>query len=182
LVFYSRNRSKKISSTFTKRKKLDENALGEIFGVQSRKIFLVKLFEDRKDIKKFDVVKFRYSMQSFDKIITGVVFDTYLLNQEKWAKILQLSDPKSEDTKLEKNVVYKVPASDELAEELKVNELAGVVIDGSTIGKIKFEYSKKDDDLQEGWASPLKVDTWPSCFKMQQGGFHGKGEEAHPRV
>jgi hypothetical protein len=32
------------------------------------------------------------------------------------------------------------------------------------------------------WASPLKVDTWPSCFKMQQGGFHGKGEEAHPRV
>lgn len=151
---------KKIKSTFaTKNKELDENALGEIFGVQSRKIFLVKLFEDRKDIKKFDVVKFRYSMQDFDKIITGVVFDTYLLNQEKWAKILQLSDPKKEDTKLEKNIVYKVPASDELVKELKVNELAGVVIDGSTIGKIKFEYSKKDDDLQEGDLLELAVGT-----------------------
>lgn len=57
--------------------------------------------------------------------ITGVVFDTYLLNQEKWVKILQLSDPKREDTKLEKNIVYKLPASDELTKELKVNELAG---------------------------------------------------------
>lgn len=151
---------KKIKSTFGKKnKELDENALGEIFGVQSRKIFLVKLFEDRKDIKKFDVVKFRYSMQDFDKIITGVVFDTYLLNQEKWAKILQLSDPKEEDTKFEKNIVYKVSASDELEKELKVSELAGVVIDGSTIGKIKFEYSKKDDDLQEGDLLELAIGT-----------------------
>lgn len=143
---------KKIKSTFAKKnKELDENALGEIFGVQSRKIFLVKLFEDRKSIRKFDVVKFRYSMQdSQDMTITGVVFDTYLLNQEKWAKILQLSGPKKEVAKLEKNIVYKVSASDELTNELKVNELAGVVIEGSTIGKIKFEYSKKIDDLQEG--------------------------------
>jgi hypothetical protein len=150
---------KKIKSTFGKKnKELDENALGEIFGVQSRKIFLVKLFEDRKSIRKFDVVKFRYSMQdSQDMTITGVVFDTYLLNQEKWAKILQLSDPKKEDTKLEKNIVYKVSANDELTKELKVNELAGVVIDGSTIGKIKFEYSKKDDDLQEGDLLELAV-------------------------
>jgi len=45
--------SKKIKSTFiTNNKELDENALGEIFGVQSRKIFLVKLFEDRKIINK----------------------------------------------------------------------------------------------------------------------------------
>lgn len=150
---------KKIKSTFDrKNKKLDENALGEIFGVQSRKIFLVKLFEDRKSIRKFDVVKFRYSMQdSKDMTITGIVFDTYLLNQEKWAKILQLADPKKEDLKFEKNIVYKIPANDELAKELKIDELAGVIIDGSTIGKIKFEYSKKNDDLQEGDLLELSV-------------------------
>jgi len=150
---------KKIKSTFDrKNKELDENALGEIFGVQSRKIFLVKLFEDRISIKKFDVVKFRYSMQdSKDMTITGIVFDTYLLNQEKWAKVLQLADPKKEDEKLEKNIVYKVSASDETVKELKINDLAGVVIDGSTIGKIKFEYSKKNDDLQEGDLLELSI-------------------------
>ncbi len=150
---------KKIKSTFAvKDKGLDENALSEIFGVQSRKIFLVKLFEDRKSIKKFDVVKFRYSMQdSDDLIITGIVFDTYLLNQEKWAKILQLSDPKKEDGKLEKNVVYKIPSSDEITKELRINDLVGVIIEGSTIGKIKFEYSKKIDDLQEGDLLELNI-------------------------
>jgi len=84
-------------------KKENSDQIGEIFGVQSKKIFLVKLFEDRKHIKKFDVVKFRYSMQDIKDIpITGVVFDTYLLNQEKWAKILQLASLKKEDTNLEK--------------------------------------------------------------------------------
>ena len=83
---------KEINNTFSLKKKiLNDDALGEIFGVQSRKIFLVKLFEDRKEIKKFDIVRFRYSMQdSNDFLISGIVFDTYLLNQEKWAKVLQL--------------------------------------------------------------------------------------------
>jgi len=150
---------KKIKNTFAvKNTRLDENALGEIFGVQSRKIFLAKLFEDRKSIKKFDIVKLRYSMQdSDDLIITGIVFDTYLLNQEKWAKILQLSDPKKEDGKLEKNVVYKISSSDEITKELRINDLVGVIVEGSTIGKIKFEYSKKVDDLQEGDLLELNI-------------------------
>lgn len=133
-------------------KKENNDQIGEIFGVESKKIFLVKLFEDRKNIKKFDLVKFRYSMQEGEDLtITGIVFDTYLLNQEKWAKVLQLDEPKKEDAKLEKNIVYKISDSTEIDatnEKLKVNNLVGVVIDGSTIGKIKFEYSKKNDDLQ----------------------------------
>ncbi|MDP2940570.1 MAG: ATP-binding protein [Candidatus Omnitrophota bacterium] len=132
--------------------------IGEIFSVQSKKIFLVKLFEDRKSIKKFDVVKFRYSMQDAkDFTITGIVFDTYLLNQEKWAKILQLADSRKEDEKLEKNIVYKIASNAEINVKLKIDNLAGVVIDGSTIGKIKFEYSKKNDDLQEGDLLELNI-------------------------
>lgn len=133
-------------------KNINNDQIGEIFGVESKKIFLVKLYEDRKNIKKFDLVKFRYSMQEGEDLtITGIVFDTYLLNQEKWTKILQLGDPKKENVKLEKNIVYKISDSTEIDttnEKLKVNNLVGVVIDGSTIGKIKFEYSKKNDDLQ----------------------------------
>ncbi|KKP69660.1 hypothetical protein A2X44_03840 [candidate division CPR3 bacterium GWF2_35_18] len=135
--------------------------IGEIFGVQSKKIFLVKLLKDRKSIKKFDVVKFMYSMQdTIDFIITGIVFDTYLLNQGKWAKILQLGEIEKKGGKLEKNMVYKIIDSEEVDttnKELNVDSLVGIVIENSTIGKIKFEYSKKSDDLQEGDLLELKV-------------------------
>lgn len=146
---------KKINSTFNRKKRrLNENALGEIFGVQSRKIFLVKLFEDRKEIKKFDVVKFRYSMQEKDDyLMSGIVFDTYLLNQEKWAKILQLGQINKTKSESDKNIVYKVVDEEqkiELETQLRTTCFVGVVIEGSNIGKIKFEYSKKQDDLQEG--------------------------------
>jgi len=153
---------KELNNTFSiKKKKIDKNAIGEIFGVQSKKIFLVKLFEDSKSIKKFDVVKFRYSMQdSNDFVMTGIVFDTYLLNQEKWIKVLQLGKDERKKINLEKNVVYKISETikkDSMELELKVKEFVGVVTNGSNIGKIKFEYSQKNNDLEEGSLIELKV-------------------------
>lgn len=150
---------KNITNTFAiKSRKYNENALGEIFGVQSRKLFLVKLFEDRKSILKFDIVEFQYSMQDSEGMtITGIIFDTYLLNQEKWTKVLQLSTSKEENTKLEKNIVYKISAINSEIEKLKINNLVGVIIEDSRIEKIKFEYSKKEDDLQEGDLLELSI-------------------------
>jgi hypothetical protein len=142
-------------------KKNNGDQIGEIFGIQSKKIFLVKLFEDVKNIKKFDVVKFRYSMQDInDFYSTGIVFDTYLLNQEKWAKILQLGGFEKDSWKPEKNIVYKISNGTEFdttSKEFKVDNLVGIVIENSTIGKIKFEYSKKNDDLQEGDLLELNI-------------------------
>lgn len=154
---------KELNNTFyAKERERDKDAIGEIFGVQSKKIFLVKLFEDWKSIKKFDIVKFRYSMQDSDDIvITGIVFDTYLLNQEKWTKVLQLWEINKEKLNLEKNVVYKISESSEkskIESELKVKEFVGIVINGSNIGKIKFEYSKKNNDLEEGNLLELELD------------------------
>ncbi len=101
-------------------------------------------------------------MQDADDLtITGIVFDTYLLNQEKWAKILQLSEPKKEVISLEKNIVYKLSDSseiDSICKELKTCLFIGIVIDGSCISKLKFEYSKMVDDLQEGDLLELKID------------------------
>ncbi|MGH9858206.1 MAG: helicase HerA domain-containing protein, partial [Acidobacteriota bacterium] len=153
---------KNIHGSFVSLRKRDNGEqVGEIFGVQSKKIFLVKLFEDRTWIKKFDVAKFNYSMQdSQDLTITGIVFDTYLLNQEKWAKVLQLGDPSRESGHLEKNVVNKLEGSSNVKaahKALRVDDLVGIVIEGSTIGKLKFEYSKMNDDLQEGDLLELKV-------------------------
>lgn len=153
---------KELNNIFsTKKKEKNKNVLGAIFGVQSKKIFLVKLFEDRRAIKKFDIIKFRYSMQDSNNFfITGIVFDTYLLNQEKWMKVLQLGEAKKEGVNLEKNIVYKVSKESEknaIELELRVKEFVGIIINGSNIGKIKFEYSKKDDDLQEGDLLELKI-------------------------
>lgn len=144
------------------RKKKNINTIGEIFGVQSKKIFLVKLFEDRsKSIKKFDVVKFNYSMQDSDEYaIAGIVFDTYLLNQEKWIKILQLGTSPNKVINYQKNIVYKVSDKHEiqqLNDSLNVEDFVGIVIEKSSIGTIKFEYSKKVDDIQEGDLLELKI-------------------------
>ncbi len=148
--------SQSLHNSFRREKKrLQSNAIGEIFGVQSKKIFLVKLFEDRsKSIKRFDVVKFKYSMQDSDEYaIAGIVFDTYLLNQEKWVKVLQLGTAERDLANYSKNIVYKVIEREEvqsLTKTLNVDNFVGVVIEKSTIGTIKFEYSKKTDDIQEG--------------------------------
>ena len=147
---------KSLHNSFGKGKNIIQpNAIGEIFGVQSKKIFLVKLFEDRtKSIKRFDIVKFKYSMQDSDAYtIAGIVFDTYLLNQEKWLKILQLGSTNSELNSFKKNIVYKVTAIEEiqkLSKDLKIKDFVGIVIEKSSIGSIKFEYSKQTDDIQEG--------------------------------
>lgn len=136
--------------------------IGEIFGIQSKKIFLVKLKKDRLSLRKFDIVKLKYSMQGDKELaIVGIVFDYYILNNEKWAKVLQLGSVDNVDKdKLTKNMVYKVTEKSEvqrLEKKLDVDGFTGVVIEGSDIGRIKFEYSKKQDDLQEGDLLELSV-------------------------
>jgi len=130
------------------------NSIGEIFSVLSDRMFLIKLFEDKKDIKKFDLVHFKYKMDaSIDDENKGFVFDTYNLNKQKWAKILLLKKDKVGSTKLKSNTIYKITDSEskkQLATELNIESFVGVIIEGSKIGTIKFEYSKKINDLQEG--------------------------------
>jgi len=155
--------SQSLHNSFRREKRqLYSNAIGEIFGVQSKKIFLAKLFEDKgKSIRKFDIVKFKYSMQDSDEYaIAGIVFDTYLLNQEKWVKVLQLGAAEKKLQNYGKNIVYKVTEKEELKSlttELNVENFVGVVIEKSTIGTIRFEYSKKTDDIQEGDLLELKI-------------------------
>ena len=144
-----------ISNTFSaQRKRVSKAAVGEIIGVQSKKIFLARLFDDRKFVRRFDVVKFKYSMQDSDDIeITGIIFDTYFLNQERWVKVLQLGQIKKSETNLQKNTVYLIDKKDKrskLEEDLKVNRFVGVVTQGTDIGRLRFEYSKQTNDLQEG--------------------------------
>lgn len=139
----------KLSMEFTEK---DINQIGSVFSIQSNNMYLVKLFEDKNDIQKFDLVKFKESSQNKNNLINqGFVFDTYKLNSEKWAKILCL-DSCIENKKYEKNIVYKFSSNDLKLhnETIDINNFIGVIVEGSKIGNIRFEYSKKNNNIQEG--------------------------------
>jgi len=53
--------------------------------------------------------------------------------------------------------VRYTPCQNRINKKLNIDNFTGVIIEGSNIGKIKFEYSKKQDDLQEGDLLELKV-------------------------
>lgn len=68
-------------------------------------------------------------------------------------KILQLDTENNTILGYDKNVVYKITDKTEnehLSVNLHLERFVGIIIEKSTIGTIKFEYSKKEDDIQEG--------------------------------
>ncbi len=154
------NQNDLTNALFGSRKEKNKSAVGQIFGIESQKMFMVKLFNNNRELKKFDVVKFNYSMRDSNKTYTGIVFDYHLLNQERWAKVLQLGECKSYIKHLTDDTVYLTSGDEKkkLLDELSIDEFVGVIIENSKIGKIKFEYSKKKNDLQEGDLLELGVD------------------------
>lgn len=146
---------KNFNNSFSIKKK-DKNidAIGEIFAVQSNKIYLAKVFEDKKNINKFTTIKFKNCQE---KILIGFIFDIYELNNQQWVKICILEETSEGNTgltdKITANVVYKIENKDL---EIQINNFVGIVSENSNILKINFEYSKKERDLEEG--DLLKVD------------------------
>lgn len=129
---------------FEKKKKTNSDfAVGKIFGVQSKNTFLIKLLEERTaKLKVFDFVEFEYSMDN--KRRKGIVLDVYLLNQEQWIKVLTTSelDSKINDVveKCTPDVVYKIDSPQEVS---IMNQIVGIVVEGSVIEKIRFSYNSR---------------------------------------
>ena len=140
---------KNLNNSFSIEKK-DKNidVIGEIFAVQSNKIYLAKVFEDKKNINKFATIKFKNFQ---DKILIGFIFDIYELNNQQWIKICILEEISKENTQIKDNIttniVYKIENKDL---EIQINNFVGIVSENSNILKINFEYSKKERDLEEG--------------------------------
>ena len=146
---------KNFNNSFSIKKK-DKNidAIGEIFAVQSNKIYLAKVFEDKKNINKFTTIQFKNYQE---KILIGFIFDIYELNNQQWIKICILEETSEGNTgltdKITANVVYKI---ENKGLEIQINNFVGIISENSNILKINFEYSKKERDLEEG--DLLKVD------------------------
>lgn len=140
---------------------LKTNSLGKIFAVQSDGMFLVKLFENKTTIK-FSTVIFhnQISRDENDSFCIGFIFDIYFLNNEKWAKVLFIRKMTVEENDLinkkdyKKDFIFKTD-TDYISEE--INRFVGVIIENSEVGRIKFEYSEKIQNLEEGNLLELKT-------------------------
>jgi len=126
--------------------KTNKLALGQIFGVQSKNTFLVKLYDSKERIvntRIFDFVEFKYSADK--KVRKGLLLDTYLLNQEQWVKVLSNKEIEKIFTdnihsNHKSDVVYRI---NNIPETDYLNRFIGIVTENSTIGKIKFIYNSR---------------------------------------
>ena len=137
-----------------------DNAIGRIFGVQSKNTFLVKLFPERKEtIKLFDFVEFTYSIENAKTLRKGLVLDSYLLNQEQWVKVLttneinKIFENKSVYNGHTDDIIYKIK---EVPETKYLDSFIGIVTERSNIGKIRFIYNSKTE-IQEGQLLEVNV-------------------------
>jgi hypothetical protein len=154
---------------FTKPK--PQTGIGQIFGVQSKNTFLVKLFDQRPAIKIFDFVEFRYSMDTDKSVRKGLILDNYLLNQEQWVKIL-VSD---EIRKLfgetifnsfnDENVVFKItnPTTNDY-----LDKFVGIVDENSTISTIRFIYNSKKE-ISDGQLLEIFIRDKKVLYQVIQG-------------
>lgn len=127
------------------KEKNDKEAIGQIFGVQSKNTFLVKLSENRSQTTRiFEFVEFKYSIDN--QVKKGLILDVYLLNQEQWVKVLttqeieKIFSEKILFSSHTPDLVYKIvdiPKNDYL------DRFIGLVTENSTIEKIKFVYNSK---------------------------------------
>jgi hypothetical protein len=140
------------------KEKNDKEAIGQIFGVQSKNTFLVKLSENRSQTTRiFEFVEFKYSIDN--QVKKGLILDVYLLNQEQWVKVLttqeieKIFSEKVIFSSHTPDLVYKitdVPKTDYL------ERFIGLVTENSTIEKIKFVYNSKAA-ISEGQLLELNI-------------------------
>ncbi|GAA0746570.1 ATP-binding protein [Gaetbulibacter jejuensis] len=151
--------------------KSNKLALGQIFGVQSKNTFLVRLYDSSERIvntRIFDFVEFKYSTDK--KIRKGLLLDTYLLNQQQWVKVLSNNEiEKIFDKNIFDNhksdVVYRI---DNIPENDYLNRFVGIVTENSTINKIRFIYNSKIK-INEGQLLEVNIHNQKILYQIVEG-------------
>ncbi|WP_034923680.1 ATP-binding protein [Gillisia sp. CAL575] len=151
--------------------KSNKLALGQIFGVQSKNTFLVKLYDSSDRVvntRIFDFVEFKYSTDK--KVRKGLLLDTYLLNQQQWVKVLSNSEIEKiftsnifEDHK--SDVVYKL---ENIPENDYLKRFVGIVTENSTIFKIRFIYNSKIR-ISEGQLLEVNIQGQKVLYQIVEG-------------
>jgi hypothetical protein len=156
----------------TTENKKQEAVLGEIFGVQSRNTFLVKLFPERTEtIKLFDFVEFIYSIDEKRKTRKGLIFDTYLLNEQQWIKVLttteinQIFGNKDIYSDHTNDFIYLIK---DVPETEYLDKFIGIITENSTIGKIRFIYNSRTK-IAEGQLLEVNVQGKKVLYQIIEG-------------
>ncbi|SDK35310.1 hypothetical protein SAMN05192566_1021 [Methylophilus rhizosphaerae] len=161
---------KSLTNTFSLTgKKLSTNAIGEVFSIQSKQVLLAKVFRDKTNVNKFDIVEFQYSTQDDHTVSIGFIFDTYFLNNEKWIKVLKLKNDIQQNADLNPNIIYKVSTQHNPHADLNIDKFVGVVVEGSNIENIRFEYSKQNENLEEGQLLVVAVGSKSIFYQVVEG-------------
>ena len=146
----------------------DPDAIGKIFGVQSKNTFLVQLFPNRKEpLNLFDFVEFSFSMD--EEMHHGLVLDVYLLDQAQWVKVLTTPKIDSSFPQTVENhipdLIYKViePPKNEY-----LDRFVGIVCQDSVIEKIRFSYSAKIE-IYSGQLIEVEINNHKVLYQVVQG-------------
>lgn len=145
--------------------------IGQIFGVQSKNTFLVKLYTKRPTIKIFDFVEFRYSIDENKSIRKGLILDNYLLNQEQWIKVLvadeinQLFEGKEFNTFTEENIVFKIT---DFQQNDYLKRFVGIVDENSNISKIRFIHNSINE-ISDGQLLEINHNGKKVLYQVVQG-------------
>ena len=154
------------------KEKNNQLALGQIFGVQSKNTFLVKLFNVKDRITQariFDFVEFKYSTD--DKLRKGLLIDTYLLKQEQWVKVLsngeieRIFDNQNIHSNHASDIVYRIH---NIPENDYLNRLVGIITENTVISKIRFVYNSRID-IQEGQLLEVTVQKQKVLYQVVEG-------------
>ena len=138
-----------ISSLFEKNKQESTKMIvGNLFGVQGKEIFLVKLlpFDKREKLLLFDPVEFKYKIGNRTEPYRGVVIDNYFLNEEQWIKVLANKEINKffESVKTNNSIgdsyVCKINVSQDEKNKL-IKTFVGIVTENSDIECIRFIYN-----------------------------------------
>lgn len=151
--------------------KSNKLALGQIFGVQSKNTFLIRLYDSSERIvntRIFDFVEFKYSTDK--KVRKGLLLDTYLLNQQQWVKVLSNNEiEKIFDKNIFENhksdVVYRI---DSIPENDYLKRFIGIVTENSTIFKIRFIYNSKIK-ISEGQLLEVSIQGQKVLYQIIEG-------------
>lgn len=169
MIFDTPTLANTICKLFSKRKKTDDfESVGEIFGIQSKNTFLVKLDDkNRSPLKLFDCVEFIYSMDNKRRL--GLVLDVYLLNSAQWIKVLSIDEITTSSENTDKSFVPdEVYKTDSPKQKKFLDKFVGIVVENSTIGKIRFSYNSKLE-IHEGSLIELKIGPHTVLYQVIEG-------------
>lgn len=147
----------------------NENSIGQIFGVQSKNTFLIKLFDERPNAKVFDFVEFKYSVD--EKIRKGLILDIYLLNQEQWIKVLTNNEIErifkngNIFSSHDRDIVYIIKSH---PENNYLNSFVGIVSENSRINRINFSYNSKIN-IEEGQLLEITINKNKVLYQVVDG-------------